>query len=75
MGGVFYTAYRSTVEISNSQITSNFAVVGAVGYANNDGILIVRNNTVLSMNQALNTCLFFLINTKEQSLIQNVMIT
>lgn len=47
-GGVFYAAYSSIVEITNSLINENFGVVGGVGYVNNDGGMKIWDNTVIT---------------------------
>eukprot|EP00347_Sterkiella_histriomuscorum_P014593 403360292 len=70
-GGVFYVAYQSVIEIYRGNITQNFAVTGGVGYVNNNGIIAFYDQTIITRNQGLNTCILFLINSQYESLIDS----
>jgi hypothetical protein len=70
-GGVFYVQYSSTVEVSNSSLLDNFAVTGGVAYVNNDGAIMINSGSKVYNNSALNTCFLYLINTRQESIIDN----
>jgi hypothetical protein len=52
IGGVFYVARNSYVEVQNSTLFSNYAVVASLGYISNQGRIIIDSSDI-SFNKAI----------------------